>query len=133
MASNGGFVGIYFMPFLAHGRNATSDDVVAHIEHAIQVCGEDHVGIGTDGSFTPVDDLDGYRKSLSEEIAARRAHGISAPGERPDIFPFAIDMRGPDQLRQLATKLEQRGHSAERIEKVMGLNFVRYAREIWGA
>lgn len=133
VASTGGFVGIYFMPFLVHGRNATSDDVVAHIEHAVQVCGEDHVGIGTDGSFTQVDDLDAYRKSLSEEIAARRAHGISAPGERPDIFPFAIDMRGPDQLRQLAAKLEQRGHSAARIEKIMGLNFVRYAAEIWGA
>ena len=133
VASRGGFVGIYFMPFLTTGRNATSEDVVAHIEHAVQVCGEDHVGIGTDGSFTPVDDLEAYRSSLAEEIANRRAKGVSAPGERPDIFPFAIDMRGPDQLRQLAVKLAARGHSAARIEKIVGLNFVRYAREVWGA
>lgn len=133
VAEKGGFVGIYFMPFLTTGRNATGDDVVAHIEHAVQVCGEDHVGIGTDGSFTPVDDLNAYRKSLAEEIAARRANGISAPGERPDIFPFAIDMRGPDQLRQLAQRLARRGHSTARIEKILGMNFVRYAREIWGA
>jgi membrane dipeptidase len=133
VASRGGFVGIYFMPFLTTGRNATSDDVVAHIEHAVQVCGEDHVGIGTDGSFTPVDDLEAYRRSLAEEIASRRAKGVSAPGERPDIFPFAIDMRGPDQLRQLADKLARRGYGATRIEKILGLNFVRYAREVWGA
>jgi membrane dipeptidase len=133
VASKGGFVGIYFMPFLTTGRNATGDDVVAHIEHAIQVCGEDHVGIGTDGPFTPIDDLKAFRKSLAEEVAVRRAMGVSAPGERPDIFPFVVDMRGPDQLRQLADKLGRRGHSASRIEKLLGQNFVRYAREIWGA
>lgn len=133
VASKGGFVGIYFMPFLTTGRNATSDDVVAHIEHALKVCGEDHVGIGTDGSFTQVDDLNAYRVSLAKEIANRRADGISAPGERPDIFPFVIDLRGPDQLRRLAEKLASRGHSATRIEKIMGLSFVRYAREVWGA
>jgi membrane dipeptidase len=133
VASRGGFVGIYFMPFLTTGRNATSDDVVAHIEHAVQVCGEDHVGIGTDGPFTPVDDLETYRVSLVKEIADRRAKGVSAPGERPDIFPFVIELSGPDQLRRLADKLANRGHSASRIEKILGLNFMRYAREVWGA
>lgn len=133
VASRGGFVGIYFMPFLTTGRNATSDDVIAHIEHAVKVCGEDHVGIGTDGSFTAVDDLNAYRVSLAKEIAERRANGISAPGERPDIFPFVIDLRGPDQLRRLADKLARRGHSTSRIEKILGLSFVRYAREVWGA
>ena len=36
------------MPFLTPGRVPTTDDVVAHIEHALNVCGEDHVGIGSD-------------------------------------------------------------------------------------
>jgi membrane dipeptidase len=133
VASRGGFVGIYFMPFLTTGRNATSDDVAAHIEHAVQVCGEDHVGIGTDGPFTPIDDLEAYRASLAREIADRRAKGVSAPGERPDIFPFVIELSGPDQLQRLADKLASRGHSASRIEKILGLNFLRYAREVWGA
>jgi membrane dipeptidase len=133
VASRGGFVGIYFMPFLARDRNATAADVVAHIEHAVQVCGEDHVGIGTDGSFTPVDDLQAYGAALAQEIAERRAAGVSAPGERADIFPFAIDLRGPNQLRDLAGRLQRRGHSAARIEKIMGANFVRFAHEVWGA
>ena len=30
------------------------DDIV----HAVDVCGEDAVGIGTDGPVTPIDDLD---------------------------------------------------------------------------
>jgi membrane dipeptidase len=133
VATKGGFVGIYFMPFLTKGRTPTSDDIVAHLEHALSVCGEDHVGIGTDGSFTTVDDLDEYRKHFAQEIAERRAAGISAPGEQADILPFAIDMRGPDQLRQLFEKLSQRGHSDARIEKIMGKNFFRYAADLWGS
>jgi membrane dipeptidase len=133
VASNGGYVGIYFMPFLTKGRNATIDDVIAHIEHAIQVCGEDHVGIGTDGGFTLVDDLELYKVGFAKEIAERRALGISAPGERPDVFPFVMDLLGPDQFRLLSRKLTERGHGTQRIEKILGLNFVRFAREVWNA
>src|SRR5215831_2654383 len=124
VASKGGYVGIYFMPFLAKGRNATADDVVAHIEHALSVCGEDHVGVGTDGSFTAIDDLNAYLVGLAKVIAARQAAGISAPGERPDIVPFVIELTGPDQLRKLADKLSARGLPSATIEKVLGLNFL---------
>ncbi len=133
VAERGGYVGIYFMPFLAVNRNATSADVVAHIEHAVEVCGEDHVGVGTDGSFTTVDDLETYKAALAKENAERRAAGISAPGEGPDIYPFVVDLRGPNQYRELAVKLSARGHSDSRIEKLLGRNFLRYAREVWGS
>jgi len=39
----------------------------------------------------------------------------------------------PDQFRQLADALTKRGHSAARIEKILGHNFVRYARAVWDA
>lgn len=132
VAEKGGYVGIYFMPFLAD-RQITSEDVCRHIEHAIKVCGEDAVGIGTDGGVTGIDDLERWKKAFAAQINRRRAQGISAPGERPDSFIFAIDMFGPDQFRILARKLAERGHPPRRIEKIMGLNFMRYADEIWGA
>lgn len=133
VAERGGFVGIYFMPFLNPTGHARAADVVAHIEHAVNVCGEDHVGIGTDGSVTQIDDLDAYRAVLAEEIAKRRAAGISAAGERPDTYPFVVDLRGPGQFRELAALLAAKGWSQGRIEKIMGLNFVRYAETVWGA
>ena len=133
VAERGGYVGIYFMPFLTTGRNATEADVVAHLEHAIQVCGEDHVGLGTDGSFTDIDDFKAYQVEFARQIEERRAKGVSAPGEATDIYPFAIDLRGPDQLRQLARMLARRGHSSARIAKILGENFLRFAREVWGA
>jgi membrane dipeptidase len=132
VATRGGFVGIYFMPFLNRTSHATADDVVAHIEHAVDVCGEDHVGIGTDGPVTSIDDLDAYKTHLAAEIAARRAAGISATGERPDSFPFVVDLRGVQQFRQLADRLQQRGYTTGRIEKILGRNFLRYAQDVWG-
>jgi membrane dipeptidase len=132
VTSRGGFIGIYFMPFLTPSGHARAEDVVAHIEHAVAVCGEDHVGIGTDGSVTAIDDLEGYRKALAEEIAARRAAGVSAAGEGPDTFPFVVDLRGVNQFRDLADRLQRRGHTSGRIEKILGVNFLNYAREVWG-
>jgi membrane dipeptidase len=133
VADRGGFVGIYFMPFLNLSGHASAADVVAHIEHALKVCGEDHVGIGTDGGTTQIDDLEAYKTALAKEHADRVAKGISAPGERADTHPFADDLRGPDQFRKLARLLAARGHKPARIEKILGANFLRYARDIWGA
>jgi len=133
VADRGGFVGIYFMPFLDMSGHARAEHVVAHIDHAVNLCGEDHVGIGTDGTVTQIDDLKAYEAVLAKEIAARQAAGISAKGERPDTYPFVVDLRGPDQFRKLAGLLRAKGYSTARIEKILGGNFLAYAQTIWGA
>jgi membrane dipeptidase len=133
VAERGGFIGIYFMPFLSASGHARAEDVVAHIDHAVNVCGEDHIGIGTDGSVTQIDDLDAYQAKLAKEIEQRRAAGISAAGERPDTYPFVVDLRGPQQFRRLAQLLAQKGYTSGRIEKILGLNFLRYAETVWGS
>ncbi|MDF6040873.1 dipeptidase [Streptomyces sp. JH14] len=132
VASRGGFVGIYFMPFLNPTGHATAADVVAHIDHAVNVCGEDAVGIGTDGPVTGIDDLDAYRARLAEHVARRQAAGVGAAGERADTYPFVVDLRGVEQFRELIRLLEKRGYGSERIEKILGRNFADYAERIWG-
>jgi membrane dipeptidase len=133
VADRGGFVGIYFMPFLDRTGHATAADVVAHIEHALQICGEEHVGIGTDGGTTPIDDLQAYGADLRKEHERRVAQGVAAAGERVDTHPFVDDLRGPGQFGKLARLLAARGHSETRIARILGENFIRYAREIWGS
>ncbi|MER6221159.1 membrane dipeptidase [Streptomyces sp900105755] len=133
VADRDGFVGIYFMPFLNLTGQATAADVVDHIVHAVDVCGEDHVGIGTDGGVTAVDDLDAYRAALAEHVAARRAAGVGAAGERADTYPFVVDLRGVDQFRDLIRLLEKRGYRSGRIEKILGRNFLDYADRVWAA
>jgi membrane dipeptidase len=133
VASRGGFVGIYFMPFLSTAANASAADVVAHIDHAVGICGEDHVGIGTDGPITGVDDMPAYRRRIAVEVARRKAMGIGARGENPDTIPMVPDLQGVDQFATLARLLEQKGYGESRIEKILGLNFLAYTRRVWGA
>ncbi|NUT06469.1 MAG: peptidase M19 [Hamadaea sp.] len=133
VADAGGFVGIYFMPFVHPTGHARAEDVVAHIVHAVDVCGEDHVGIGTDGSVTSIDDLDAYQARLAEHVAQRQAAGVGAAGERADTYPFVVDLRGVDQFRKLIGLLAQRGFSDDRIDKIMGRNFLAYADRVWSA
>jgi membrane dipeptidase len=132
VASKGGFVGIYFMPFLNPTSRATAADVVTHIDHAVNVCGEDHVGLGTDGGTTAIDDLAVYRGHVAKQIAQRRAAGIGAPGENADTLPLVLDLQGPGQFETLAGLLARRGYPERRIDKILGLNFLAFAREIWG-
>ncbi len=132
LADRGGVAGIYFMPFLKEIGQPHAEDVVRHLEHAIDTCGEDHVGVGTDGSIMPVELNEAYRARIRAEIATRRAAGISAPGETDDIVPLIPDLNDARRLERLADLLSVRGHSDARIEKVLGGNFLRLMREVWG-
>ncbi|QUD87957.1 dipeptidase [Phenylobacterium montanum] len=131
-AEKGGFVGIYFMPFLTPDGRPHASAAADHIVHALGVCGEDHMGLGTDGSATGVDDLVRYQSALAKEIAERRAAGVSAKGEGPDTYPFVVDLRGPGQYATIVDLLSRRGVKAAVIDKVLGRNFIDYAARVWG-
>lgn len=56
VAVKGGIVGIYDLPYLtASPRHPTLADYLEHMTHALTVCGEDHVGIGSDQSVQAFD------------------------------------------------------------------------------
>ena len=131
LAERGGVIGLYFMPYLRLGGQPMAADLVAHLEHAIDVCGEDHVGLGTDGGTTAHDDMTAYRRRLEDEVAQRRALGIGAPGETADVATFLPDLCGPTQFQRLADLLAARGHGQARIEKILGGNFRRLMAEAW--
>lgn len=131
LAERGGVVGLYFMPYLRLEGQPLAADLVAHLEHAIDVCGEDHVGLGTDGGTTAIDDMAAFRRQLEDEIVQRRALGIGAPGETADVTTFLPDLCGPTQFQRLTDLLQARGHGAARIEKILGGNFRRLMAEAW--
>ena len=133
MADRGGVVGIYLMPFLTPGRAATTADVMAHIEHAIDVCGEDHVGIGSDLSVTPIDGSDDYWAKHREFVSRRVAQGIAAPAEDPDFLFTVPELNSSRRMDLIADALAARGHTSARIEKVLGANWVRLFGEVWKA
>ncbi len=132
MADKGGVIGIYMMPFLTMGTQTSDQDVVKHIEHAVNVCGEDHVGIGSDLSITPHQVTDAYKKAHAEFVAGRQRQGIAAPGEDPAVFMFVPELNAPNRLELIAERLLKRGYPEARVEKIIGGNSVRLLKEVWG-
>ena len=130
LAERGGVIGIYIMPYLRSSGQVMAADVIRHVEYAIKVCGEDHVGIGTDGSIPAVELTPQFKKDFAEQIAQRRKNGISAPGERADSYTFAPDLNVPNRFERIALLLSQRGHPDARIEKILGANFARLFRDV---
>jgi membrane dipeptidase len=133
LADKGGVFGVYLMPFLRTNGQPMAEDVIQHVEHALKICGEDHVGIGTDGLVSAVNVTPEYKEAFRAKIAERRKLGISAPGEREDAFTFIPDLNTPRRFETLAYLLSKRGHPDSRIEKIIGGNFNRLFREVWGA
>lgn len=132
LADKGGYVGIYLMPFLRSKGQPMAADLIAHLEHAIDVCGEDHVGIGSDGVISPIAVTPEFKKKFADEVNDRRKRGISAPGEDPDVYTFIPDLNRADRFARIAELLSARKHSDVRIEKILGGNFARLLKDVWG-
>ncbi len=130
LADKGGVMGIFMLPYLTEDtRQPMLDDYMRHMAHALDICGEDHVGVGSDVPFLTVTDAD--LEEMREDAAKRRAAGVSAPGEnRP---PYIPDLNTPRKLEKVADALLRQGYGGRVAEKVLGLNFRRAFKEIWSA
>ncbi|MGO9404909.1 MAG: dipeptidase [Terriglobales bacterium] len=132
LADRGGYFGVYLMPYVVASPTVpTREHVLDHVVHAINVCGADHVGIGSDGSIQKTVLTDEQKAAFDKDIARRKQLGIGAPGE--DRYPYVPDLNGPDHMEIIATELAKRGQPASVIEKVLGANFQRVIGEIWGS
>jgi len=131
LADRGGYFGVYLMPYVVASPTVpTREHVLDHVVHAINVCGADHVGIGSDGSIQKTILTAEQKAAFDRDIARRKKLGIGAPGE--DRYPYVPDLNGPDHMEIIATELAKRGQPASVIEKVLGANFQRVIGEIWG-
>jgi len=131
LAAKGGVVGIYDLPYLTPSpRQPTVDDYMAHLAHALEIAGEDHVGIGSDVGIAPLDISPAGMAETEHELKERRAAGLAAPEE--DRPPYVVGLNTPRRLEIIADRLLKRGYSAGVTEKVLGANFARVLTQIWG-
>lgn len=130
LAQTGGVFGVYDLPYLTPSpRQPTLDDYMAHMTHALSVCGEDHVGIGSDTAYDHVDTSPEAMAEFEESIRQRAAAGVAAPGEDRPVY-----VEGLNHLRRcetIADALLRRGYPARVAEKVLGQNFIRAFAEVW--
>ena len=132
VAEKGGNVGIYLMPFLEGGDGEiTAEMVMKHIDHAINLCGEDHVSIGSDQRVIPVNDGPEYREMIRKDVERRIKAGISAPGETPNRPPFVPQLNSERRMELIAWYMKKRGYSDSVVEKVIGLNLYRLFQTVW--
>lgn len=130
LAQRGGVIGIYELSFLVPPpAQPHLPDYLDHVSHALKVCGEDHVGIGTDGLLTPFPTTPEYLSAWTAEVERRKAVGVGAPGEGPP--PFVIGLNRADRFAVIADGLKQRGYRSPTIDKVLGTNLARVFRETW--
>ena len=125
IVENGGFVGVtMFPPFLKRGTNSTVDDYVEAMDYIINIAGEDAVGYGTDFTqdydrpfFEWITMDKGYARKLTEFGEILRLEGIGRIGETSN----------------LTAAMERAGWREPRIRKVMGENWLRVLKDVWGA
>jgi membrane dipeptidase len=132
LADKGGVAGIIFWPYLRIDKQPMAIDVIRHLEHAINVCGEDHVGIGTDGDVAPVKRSPEWERENREWVRESKQDGIFAATRPEDLYTFIPDLNVANRFELVAARLSKRGHSDARIEKLLGRNFARVMREVWG-
>ncbi|WP_154221970.1 dipeptidase [Marinicella rhabdoformis] len=130
VAHQGGVVGIYEMSYLTPDLEQQSlDAFMAHIFHAINVCGTDHVGIGSDTPVLGFDTGEESMKQWNEINAMRKRTGVAAPGEGPP--PYVVGLNGPHKMHGIADELIKRGMSSASVDKIIGNNFARLFKAAW--
>ncbi|MBS0168102.1 MAG: membrane dipeptidase [Nitrospira sp.] len=132
VAATGGVVGIYMLPYLtAAPRQPTLDDYLAHMCHALKVCGEDHVGIGSDTTLNGFDPSPENMARFNQGVAYRKAKGIGAPEEDRPILVEGLNTSRRCEV--IADALLARGYPIRITEKVLGANFIRTFTDVWGS
>jgi membrane dipeptidase len=130
LADKGGVLGIYDLPFLAPSpKQPTVGDYMAHMEHALKVMGEDHVGVGSDATLEPFDTSPQGLAEFNKSEEQRQKSGLAAPEE--DRPTYVVGLNAPRRIEVITDQLLKRGYSERVAEKVIGGNFVRVFGEIW--
>ncbi len=117
-AARGGVVGINGIGiFLGQNDNST-EALVRHIDYAVQLLGDDHVGISLDYCFDSAE--------LDEFLAKNPAMFPPSMG-----YDRGLKMVEPERLPELIEALMAKGYGSASLSKILGGNFLRVARGAW--
>jgi membrane dipeptidase len=131
-AATGGLIGINGFPYFvdATGR-PTLDAYIAHIEYVAELVGIDHVAVSMD-----------YYQGMAAAASAGEAetyHARSLASGRwsPESYPppphrYPEGLGDPREMPNLTRRLLERGYSTDDVKKIIGGNWMRIFREVWG-
>ena len=94
-----------------------------HVDYVAEKYGVDHVGIG----------LDVGASRTAEEVAMLNSRFPEFQGEdTPLEHRFNADLNSPEKIPGITEGLLARGYSESDVQKILGLNFMRIFRQVWG-
>ena len=136
VADRGGFFGVVIVPgFIAESHEATLDDFARHIDHLVDICGINHVGIGTDktGPGPGTESLVEYPASMPRHRRGTfdwagfrlKEHRLTPEYHLKGYTDFG-------DWPNLTVALAQWGFNEGELRRLLGLNFLRVFREIAG-
>lgn len=132
IAGSGGVVGtVGFPAFLVAEGQPSLDRFIDDIAYKAELVGIDHVGLG-------IDYFQGQHPVEDDAVARARYETLVAEGHwRPDEYPpppykYPAGIETPATLPRLTERLLERGFAEADIRKILGLNWMRVYREVWG-
>ncbi len=125
LADHGGVVGIdQIRTHITTSRERGLEHYLDHLMHAIDVCGIEHVGIGSDRDHRYIELTPEYIAELKREQGANL--------NEADLPWFMPDLNGPRRMETIWDGLKGRGLSDDEAERVMGANVRRLYGETVG-
>lgn len=132
IARTGGLVGAVGYPaFVSSAPRPSLEEFIAHIDYMVQLVGIDHVGLGIDYflEMDPIAPLSQAQAFYDARLAAGTWTAQSYPPP-PYIYPAGIET--PAGLPNLTAGLLRRGYAAADVHKILGGNWLRVYRAVWG-
>lgn len=121
----GGVTGMcQLRPFLTAYRHGALDAYFAHIAHAVNICGVEHVAIGSDRDHRVIE--------MSEEYLASLRREMGAAFNEADWPLFIDELNGPGRMLVIREGLAERGFAQGDIDRIMGGNLLRLYRDVIG-
>ena len=128
MSEKGGVIGIICLGYMIGpkiGIETTFQTYLDHIEHAINVAGIDHVGLAADFA------IQGIKSSgaTKENWYLPRLKNFK-PSYKVQWPPWILELDTSKRYLNVASGLKKRGYKYKEIEKILGLNWLRYYSDI---
>ena len=125
----GGVIGANAFPaFFPNTFDSTLPDFVDAIDDLVERIGIDHVGIGTD--YTQ-DQPRSFFDWIFSQQGTKPAESPSL--QYPDWVLHPKGMETPDKFSNVADELMKRRYSKKDMLKILGGNWMRLFKEVWGA
>ena len=132
IARSGGVVGTVGFPgFLVKDGQPSLDRFIDDIAYKVDLVGIDHVGIGIDyyqGQYLVEDDA--AARARYEQLL--RSGLWRAEEYPPPPYKYPAGIETPRTLPNLTRRLVERGFGEAEVRQILGLNWMRVFRAVWG-